>query len=333
LTINGTANAPLGVDYNEFEVGSQGTDENEPANLLTSPYSGTVTLNNYVNMEVRHHMPNASFVVGDHAILDMGHMKRIAAQSVRLGEVEVLNGGTLEVGLEKSDDAIDGHFAYTLTLDNAGGKSGGLTMHDGAQLNMQINGDPSETTLYDRIAADGTVTLEGKLKIFVNPEACIGNQVCSTTLSYDDAPFADYVPAANDVWDLITTSSTSPLGDYNGDGTTDTDDLLEFNKHFGSATASADGNKDGVVDGADYVLWAKNVGQSGTAVPITGAFDEIEDDLDGFHFEGIYNVPGKFSVRLVADTMGGGGAVPEPTTLALVSLMLSLVGFGGRFRR
>ena len=120
-----------------------------------------------------------------------------------------------------------------------------------------------------------------------------------------------------------------------GSGTTDTDDLIEFNRQFNNTgTASADGNKDGVVDGADYVLWAKNVGQTGTAVAINGEFDMIEDDLAGFHSEGIYNVPGKFSVRLVADAPGsGGGAVPEPSTLALVGLMLSLVGFGGRFRR
>lgn len=333
LTVNGMISAPVGVDYNEFEIGSQGTTENEPTNLLTSPYSGTVTLNDYVNMEVRHHMPNASFVVNNHAILEMGHMKRVAANSIRMGEIEVKSGGTLEIGMEKSAGPTDGHFAYHLTLDNTGGKSGGLILRDGAQLNMQINGDPTETTLFDRITAAGNIELNGTLRMYVNPEACIGNTTCLANMSYDDGDFTPYVPNAGDTWDIIaTTGGASPPGDYDNSGTVDNLDHAEWVKYFGTADTTVDGNGNGIVDAADYVIWRKNFGATGGGGGIiSGQFDNIVDDLDGFHFVATY-LPNLVRLTLVAGESGSGGAVPEPSALVLAGLMLSAAGTKRRCR-
>jgi hypothetical protein len=83
--------------------------------------------------------------------------------------------------------------------------------------------------------------------------------------------------------------------------------LLVFNKQSGDGGfLAADGNNDGVVDGADYVLWQKLLGQTWeTWQPYSG---------------------------------GGGGAgaisaaLPEPSGLALV-LLTAAWGLGVRGRR
>lgn len=52
-------------------------------------------------------------------------------------------------------------------------------------------------------------------------------------------------------------------GDYNGDGTVDTDDYDTWRSSFGDTTLLvADGNGDGRVDAADYSVWRDNVGAS-----------------------------------------------------------------------
>jgi hypothetical protein len=62
----------------------------------------------------------------------------------------------------------------------------------------------------------------------------------------------------------------SPLpvvGDYNGDGAVNADDLTLWRNEFGKSgqTIMADGNRDGVVNAADYVLWRKRAAGSQTA--------------------------------------------------------------------
>jgi hypothetical protein len=332
FTINGTAAAPSGTDYNEYELGSQGSTENEPANLATSPISGAITLNGFVNAEIRQNVPNANFVVNSGGLLEMGHMIREATKSIEIGAIQVNSGGVLEIGMEKSFGATDGHFAYHLTLVDTGGESGGLDLNGGAQLNMQINGEPDQLSLFDRITAAGPVELDGTLKLYVNPAVCIGGNNCNGGTAYATS----YTPQAGDIWDLITTALDSPLGDYNSDGVVDVDDHAEFVKYFGTNNSDADGNGDGVVDAADYVVWAKNIGQTGSGGSmLTGDFDSIIDDLPGFHFERVNNGAGKFSVILVAGDLpgAGGGAVPEPTTLALAGMMLAFVSLIRRSRK
>jgi hypothetical protein len=330
LTVNGTPTEPLNVDYNEFEIGSQGTTENEPASLITSNFGGTVTLNDYVNMEVRQNLPNGTIVVGNHALLEMGHMKRAAANSVRIGQIEVLNGGTLEVGMEKSDATVDGHFAYHLTLDDEGGKTGGLVMQNGSQLNMQING--TALTDFDRITADGDVTVNGTLRIFVNPASCIGNTTCSTAPA-DANPTFDPATHVGTSWDIITTvPGDSPPGDYDGDGTVDDADYDEWVENFGG-TGSADGNGDGTVNAADHVVWKKFFGATGTGgSEIDGTFDFVVDDLAGYHFNVTY-LSNIVRLTLATGDSGASGGVPEPSTLALVGLMFSWLSASGRTRR
>ncbi len=62
-------------------------------------------------------------------------------------------------------------------------------------------------------------------------------------------------------------------GDYNSDRVVNTSDFNYWRTRFGSADAAADGNGNGIVDAADYVVWrnsiAASVGSSGigTTVP------------------------------------------------------------------
>jgi hypothetical protein len=91
--------------------------------------------------------------------------------------------------------------------------------------------------------------------------------------------------------------SVSVPGDYNGDLHVDATDYGLWRSNFGSTTnLSADANKNGKIDAADYLIWRKNRSASGAG-----------------------------SGNLAA-------AVPEPSTLLLVAMMLPGL-FGSRPRR
>ncbi|MEM9914993.1 MAG: PEP-CTERM sorting domain-containing protein [Planctomycetota bacterium] len=72
-------------------------------------------------------------------------------------------------------------------------------------------------------------------------------------------------------WDLRQTANalelaviaSGLLGDYNGNGVVDAADYTVWADNFGStSTLAADGNGNGVVDAADYTIWADNFGTS-----------------------------------------------------------------------
>jgi len=63
---------------------------------------------------------------------------------------------------------------------------------------------------------------------------------------------------------------TDLTGDFNGDGSVDNDDLNIWKSQTGLAGVgiNADGDKSGVVDGADFLLWQQ--GFTGTPAPVAG---------------------------------------------------------------
>jgi hypothetical protein len=73
---------------------------------------------------------------------------------------------------------------------------------------------------------------------------------------------------------LVGTSGISKPrpGDYDHDGMVEmTDDYNLWRRNFGSTLPATDGNGDGHVDAADYVVWRKTVGTSGDTGSGSGA--------------------------------------------------------------
>ncbi len=73
-------------------------------------------------------------------------------------------------------------------------------------------------------------------------------------------------------------------GDYDGDLDVDSDDYLVWAAQYGAAAAGtslpADGNKDGIVNGADFLIWQQNVGMGNcdTLSPALNA--DVDHDMD-----------------------------------------------------
>ncbi len=320
LTVNGTATDPTSgnITLNEFEIGNTG----EPGTVLTDSFSGIITANDFVNVEIRHDLPNAGFIVNNNARLEMGHQAIPNTKSITFGEVTVNNGGTLDVGFEQglgtaTGGYTAGHHANDLIITDSGGRTGGLTLNDGAILRLQVNGTAGDQ--FDSITAGGDVMLNGKLNVLLNPPGTTGASGSATNPTYS--------PVVGDTFDIIkVTGGPAPVGDYDGSGTVDGGDYNFWRMHFGSDNAAADGNLNGIVDAADYVLWRKNEGTTGGAGgTITGTFDlvEVTNAVPGFGFEVMYS-PSLVQLRVIAAGAGAGSAVPEPTTLVLAALLLPL---------
>jgi hypothetical protein len=61
-------------------------------------------------------------------------------------------------------------------------------------------------------------------------------------------------------------------GDYNGDGQITQQDYQSWRGEFGSANLAADGNRNGIVDAADYIVWRKAlIAAGGASAAITSA--------------------------------------------------------------
>jgi len=135
--------------------------------------------------------------------------------------------------------------------------------------------------------------------------------------------------------------------DVNSSGTSDTADMAAVYAAFGSPTwftdlnvdglvniadvqtmvtklfrtVAGDFNLDGQVDGADYVVWRKNAGQSGTFFEGDATFDGVigEDDYQLWRTNfGFVRQP------LAASGSGAAAAVPEPATVWLAGVLWAL---------
>ena len=317
------------VTLNEFEIGGTG----EPSgNVVTDPYASTITARDFVNLEIRHNLPNARFEIEENARLEMGHQAVPNTKTITLGGVSVFNGGTLEVGFEQhlgtpTDGYTSGHHANRLILTDDGGRDGGLTMEGGATLRLQINGTAAQE--FDSITADGDVVLTGTLDVLMNPPATSGGA--------GSAANPIYTPTVGDTFDIITLTSFVPAGDYDGSGMVGPEDYDLWRASFGTDNAAADGNGNGIVDAADYVLWRKNFGQMNvTPGSISGTFDDvaITDPLGTFSGFGLQvnYLPTAVQLEVVAGGAGALAAVPEPATAMLVGLLLPLLAMRRRGR-
>jgi hypothetical protein len=120
----------------------------------------------------------------------------------------------------------------------------------------------------------------------------------------------DFIPAAN-ILNPATLTDNSSI-DWYQSATLASFSGLDIG--FGPAGVAGDYNSDGVVDAADYVVWRDHLGSTTFTLPnrstgITGAIGPSDYDFWKAHF---------------GATSGGGslgsGAVPEPTSVVLLSI-------------
>lgn len=345
LLVKGTPNDPTdptgaGITLNEFEIGVQGTD---PAVSQFETYSGTLSTQDYINVEVRRNIPFAKLVVNDKGRVDTGgqDLPLPVNFGTQFGEVVVNGGGVFEVGFEQANATSnvfrEGHQVNHVTLTSFGGRTGSLTLTGGATpstLRMQINGT-NKTTEYDYIDAHGIVTLDGTLDVLINPLSCEGNDPCQPGGANPTTENPIYSPTLNDTFEIINLTAVPVQGDYDVSGTVDNADYTAWQSTFGNTTSlggGADGNRNGVVDAGDYVIWLKKFGATGTTVgSITGTFDtlNIVDPNNtlansGFTLALDYTNPLKVLLKVVTVGSGSGlsANVPEPTTFAFLGLAL-----------
>ncbi|MEX0641380.1 MAG: DNRLRE domain-containing protein [Pirellulales bacterium] len=97
-----------------------------------------------------------------------------------------------------------------------------------------------------------------------------------------------------------------------------------------SPTLLGDYNQDGQVDAADYVVWRRSFGQSGSGLPADGNGNGTVDYDD-------HNLWRANFGRSAASAFSASGIIPEPSTLPLAVAALVFIGlrrrFGGRMAR
>ncbi len=289
ITVNGTAsdstNLPAGITLNEFEFGFTA----DPTGAIPSnTFSGTLTANNYVNVELRHSLPAARLVVNDNARLEMGHQVVGTAKIINFGEIQVNAGGTLEVGFEQVESGAGnngtGNHVGHLNLDNTDGRAGSLTLTNGVLSNpgdpnseplgsmvvLQVNGKNANE--FDTISAR-TAALDGVLKILVNPPSSIlGAPTATPPVAATRNPI--YNPQLGDTIPLITASGAVSLtADFDDNFSVNGADLTVWRGAYGS-TAAGDADADGDSDGNDFLAWQRQLGSVATG-GITGTFDSV----------------------------------------------------------
>lgn len=318
ITVTGTPTDPTAgsTTRNEFELGASG----EPSDgIPADSFSGTLTANDFVDVEVRRDQRDAAIVINSNATLEMGHQEIFPEFSVELGDVTIANGGTLIVGYE----ADGNHNPYRLIMSDDGTRDGNLTLEAGSRTVMQINGTNAED--YDQVVSEGDVAVGGTLEILVNPDG-----VQSSFEQNNDIFINAYTPSLGDSFDLISVIADPLAGDYNADGVVGDLDYDLWVATFGSTEIlAADGNGDGTVDVADYTVWRDAKGSSTAVGAVTGTFAGLTITDPG----GVMAAAGlAFQVNYTAtsvqlEVVAAAVAVPEPAAMMLLSLsLLHLIG-------
>ncbi len=162
----------------------------------------------------------------------------------------------------------------------------GLFFYDPTSGLQQIarTGDALSGSTITDISFNGTMLVPISLQ---SPDTSISglNSVGQVAFAYS---------LANSQGGIAVWSATNIPGDYNGDTIVDSQDHNAWRAAYGTNLTAADGNNNGSVDAADYVIWRK-------ALPVSAS--------------------GKATNLLT----GNQTAVPEPTTFLLCALGFAMV--------
>jgi autotransporter-associated beta strand protein len=227
------------------------------------------------------------------------------------GAVNVNSGGTLG-GTGSIGGAVvvnsGGHIAPGASIESLN-VGGALTLSAGSILDFELaapgNSDLINSTLLNGLSiAGGTVNLSNLGGLAAGTYTLI-DYLGTITGTVDNLVFGsvpggfgfDLVDTGNEI-NLLVTSVPTNDADFNNDGTINAADYVawrKFNPRVSGATqVTGDADGDGDNDNTDYAEWMENFGEAS---------------------------PGA----------GGGGAVPEPSSAAIIGLIM--VGFVSRSRR
>jgi hypothetical protein len=166
-----------------------------------------------------------------------------------------------------------------IALYSISSPSGALNSSAGVWTSIEDNYDLSGNRLVDavnewqKLTAPGSTTdlSEGEIKNTGGSLPAMRSISLGTVWNAHKVPFPDLLFEINEPngTEVGITVEYKLDGDYSGNGTVDlTDYQLFWRSTFGSSTfLLADGDLNGSVDTADYVLWRKNLGRSVTSVP------------------------------------------------------------------
>ena len=196
----------------------------------------------------------------------------------------LINQGTLEPGLQLG----------SITVQSYQQAAGGT-------LDIQLRGVTADPE-HDRLVVTGAATLNGTLDVSL---------------------LSGFIPEAGDSFTVLTAGSIT--GAFSAVELPLLSDGLVWNVNRSStavtlAVALADYNRNGVVDAADYVLWRKTFGQTGTGLLADGNGDNEVDHED-------YSIWRSHFGNTAGTATGSGSlapaAVPEPSA----AWLLLIAGF------
>jgi autotransporter-associated beta strand protein len=178
-----------------------------------------------------------------------------------------------------------------------------LTLNSGSILDFEL-GAPGTSDLLNVTLSDGLTINGGTLNLFDAGGLASGTY---TLIGYAGSLLGSGVGT------FLSQIPNGPAGfNYALDNTGSTIDLIVSS----IITNTADFNGDGIIDAADYVLWRKYDGTTGTGTQQTGDAngDTNVDSLD-------YDIwVATFGDTVPGSGAGGGGAVPEPGATVLLAL-------------
>lgn len=321
VVVSGTPTAPaVGVGNNSIQIGvDQGTD----TNIRSVSYSGTITANDYADIEMRTSMRAAKVVINGTGRLTTGFDLSPEAL-VEVGEIQINSGGALNVGTQPQQ----------LRLVKSDGRSGNLTLGSGSNLIMQINEAEDyvpgpaqyDGVFFDKIEVEGNVTLGGSLTIQLNPDVVVPGVSPPPDPSY-------FPPVLGDTWDIITTVGSPSPADFDGNGIVDGLDIAQWQGDYG-VNGDSDADGDGDSDGADFLAWQRSFGETSTAGTISGTFSSliVEDsfgDLAASNLALQINYVGNSTVQIEVVAAPLLQAVPEPSSFVLGAISGLIASFWG----